>query len=42
LLTAEKEINVSELWGADLKVEHLESIETDEFYPALFTLIDNK
>ena len=42
LLTAEKEINVSELWGAELKVEHLESIETDEFYPALFTLIDNK
>lgn len=42
LLTAEKEINVSELWGADLKVEHLGSIETDEFYPALFTLIDNK
>ena len=42
LLTAEKEINVSELWGADLKVEHLESIETDEYYPALLTLIDNK
>jgi hypothetical protein len=42
LLTAEKEINVSELWGADLKLEHLESIETDEYYPALFTLIDNK
>lgn len=42
LLTAEKDINVSELWGADLKLEHLESIETDEFYPALFSLIDNK
>jgi len=42
LLTAEKEINVSELWGADLKLEHLESIETDEFYPALFNLIDSK
>lgn len=42
LLTAKKEINVSELWGADLKLEHLESVETDEFYPALFTLIDNK
>ena len=42
LLTAEKEINVSELWGADLKLEQLESIETDEFYPALFTLIDSK
>jgi hypothetical protein len=42
LLTAEKEINVSELWGADLKLEHLESIETDEYYPALLSLIDNK
>lgn len=42
LLTAEKEINVSELWGADLKLEHLESIETEEYYPALFTLIDSK
>jgi hypothetical protein len=42
LLTAEKEINVSELWGADLKLEHLESVETDEYYPALFSLIDNK
>lgn len=42
LLTAEKEINVSELWGADLKLEHLESIETDEYYPALFSLIDSK
>lgn len=42
LLTAEKEINVSELWGADLKLEHLENIETDEYYPALFTLIDSK
>jgi hypothetical protein len=42
LLTAEKEINVSELWGADLKLEQLEAIETEEFYPALFTLIDNK
>lgn len=42
LLTAEKEINVSELWGADLKLEHLENIETDEYYPALLALIDNK
>jgi hypothetical protein len=42
LLTAEKDINVSELWGADLKLEHLESVETDEYYPALFSLIDNK
>lgn len=42
LLTAEKDINVSSLWGADLTLEALESIETDEFYPQLFDLIDNK
>ena len=42
LLTAEKEINVSSLWGADLTLEALESIETDEFYPQLFEPIDSK
>ena len=42
LLTAEKDINVSSLWGADLTLEALESIETDEFYPQLFELIDSK
>lgn len=42
LLTAEKDINVSSLWGADLTLEALESIETDEFYPQLFQLIDEK
>lgn len=42
LLTAEKELEVSSLWGSDLTLEALESIETDEFYPQLFDLIDNK
>ncbi len=42
LLNAEKEINVASLWGADLTLESLESIETDEFYPQLFELIDSK
>lgn len=42
LLSAEKDINVSTLWGADLTLESLESIETDEFYPQLFSLIDSK
>lgn len=42
LLTAEKDINVSSLWGLDLTLEALESIETDEFYPQLFDLIDSK
>lgn len=42
LLTAEKDLNVSSLWGSDLTLEALESIETDEFYPQLFELIDSK
>lgn len=42
LLTAEKELEVSSLWGSDLTLEALESIETDEFYPQLFELIDSK
>lgn len=42
LLTAEKDLNVSSLWGSDLTLESLESIETDEFYPQLFELIDSK
>jgi hypothetical protein len=42
LLTAEKSIDVSTLWGTDLTLEALETIETDEFYPQLFDLIDSK
>jgi len=42
LLTAEKSIDVSNLWGSDLTLETLETIETDEFYPQLFELIDSK
>lgn len=42
LLTAEKSIDISTLWGSDLTLEALESIDTDEFYPQLFDLIDSK
>ena len=42
LLTAEKNIDISTLWGSDLTLEALETIETDEFYPQLFDLIDSK
>jgi hypothetical protein len=42
LLTAEKSIEVSTLWGADLTLDSLEAIESDEFYPQLFDLIDSK
>ena len=42
LLTAEKSIDISNLWGSELTLEALETIETDEFYPQLFDLIDSK
>lgn len=42
LLTAEKEINVSALWGSDFSLDSLDSIETEEIYPVLFKLIDSK
>jgi hypothetical protein len=42
LLTAEKNVDISSLWGTDLTLEALETIETDEFYPQLFDLIDSK
>jgi hypothetical protein len=42
LLTAEKNVDISTLWGTDLTLEALETIETDEFYPQLFDLIDSK
>lgn len=42
LLTAEKDLNASSLWGSDLTLEALDTIETDEFYPQLFDLIDSK
>jgi hypothetical protein len=42
LLTAEKNVDISSLWGSDLTLESLETIETDEFYPQLFDLIDSK
>jgi hypothetical protein len=40
MLNAEKEIDVSALWSSDLTLENLSSIETDEYYPVLFKLID--
>ena len=42
LLEAQKEINPSTIWGADLNLASLESIETDEFYPQLISLIDTE
>jgi hypothetical protein len=33
-------INVDNLWSSDLTIDNLESIETNEYYPILFKLID--
>jgi acylphosphatase len=40
VLNAEKTIDVTALWSADLTLDSLSSIETDEYYPVLFKLID--
>jgi len=36
ILNAEKTIDVTALWSADLTLDSLSSIETDEYYPVLF------
>lgn len=40
ILNSEKAIDVSSLWSSDLTLDNLSSIETDEYYPVLFKLID--
>jgi hypothetical protein len=42
LLQADKTIDVATLWGADLTLDSLSNIETDEFYPLVFKLVDEK
>jgi hypothetical protein len=42
LLEADKTIDVATLWGADLTLDSLSSIETEEFYPLVFKLVDGK
>ena len=42
LLEADKAIDVATLWGADLTLDSLSSIETEEFYPLVFKLVDGK
>ena len=42
LLTAEKEIDVQNLWSSELTIDTVDSIETDEIYPIFLKLIDNK
>lgn len=40
LLSAEKEIDVVNLWSGEITIETLETIETEENYPILLKLID--
>lgn len=42
LLTAEKEINVKTIWGDDFTIDALDKIETEEDYPILFKIIEDK
>ena len=40
LITAEKEIDVANLWSGNITIETLADIETEENYPILLKLID--
>ncbi len=40
LLSAEKEIDVANLWSGNITIETLADIETEENYPVLLKLID--
>jgi len=42
LIQADKSIDVTALWGQDFTLDSLSNIETDEFYPLVFKLIDGK
>ena len=42
LLTAEKEINVVDLWSSEITIDTIGNIETDEIYPVFLKLIDSK
>jgi hypothetical protein len=42
LMSAKKDINVSNLWSSDLTINDLAAIETDENYPIFYRLVDNK
>lgn len=42
LLTAEKHIDVTNLWSGELTIDTVAEIETDEIYPVFLKLIDKK
>jgi len=42
LMSAKKNIDVTNLWSTDLTINDLASIETEENYPIFYRLVDNK
>ena len=40
LLSIEKEINATTLWTTPLKIDDIESMETEEFYPTIIKVIE--
>jgi len=42
LMSAKKDINVTNLWSSDLTINDLAAIETEENYPIFYRLVDNK
>jgi hypothetical protein len=42
LMKSEVEIQVATLWSTDLSANDLASIETEEYYPIFYSLVDNK
>lgn len=42
LQSTEVEVQVQNLWSTDLSIDNMTEIESEEFYPVLFKLIDNE
>jgi hypothetical protein len=40
LLSIEKEINATTLWSTPLKIDDIETMETEEFYPTIIKVIE--
>jgi hypothetical protein len=41
LMSAKKHIEVSSLWSSDLTINDLSVIETEEYYPIFYSMVDN-
>lgn len=42
LLAIEKQIDIATLWTSPLTINDFEQLETDEYYPTFYKLIDNE